>query len=55
MANLDAVGAAIEQGLYVVAVVDHRLSTVESYGPLEPEAAATVLLDLRALLADEGG
>lgn len=54
MANLDAVGAAFEQGLHVVVVVDHRLGTVETYGPLEPEAAATVLLDLRALLADEG-
>jgi hypothetical protein len=54
VANLGAVGAAFERGLYVVVVVDHRLGIVESYGPLEPEAAATVLLDLRALLAEEG-
>ena len=54
MATLDAVGAACEQGRYVVVVVDHRLGTVESYGPLGAEAAAAVLRDLRALLAAEG-
>ncbi|HEY2220717.1 hypothetical protein [Actinomycetospora sp.] len=51
---MDALGAAFEQGLYVVVVVDHRLGPVESYGPLDPGAAANVMLDLRALLAEQG-
>ena len=54
MANLDAVGAAFEQGVSVVVMVDHCVGTVESYGPLEPGTAARVLLDVRALLADKG-
>ncbi len=35
-------------------VVDHYLDTVDSYGPMGKTAAATTMVDLRALLGVPG-
>lgn len=49
-----ASAAADDDAPYVAVVVDHRLGTVESYGPLPADRAARMLGDLRALLAADG-
>ncbi len=49
-----AISGAAADGLYVLVVVDHRLHSVETYGPLTAATAAQALLDLRGLLITDG-
>ena len=49
-----AMSGPAADGLYVLVVVDHRLRSIETYGPLTAATAAQALVDLRRLLITDG-